>query len=684
MSLIWKFFTIEDQADEIAECQLCEKGIRRGSVGCLPKYFSTTPLHKHMKARHKLAYEQGKEKALNEDKGKKESAVNEGSTPKQRKLAAMGHHMSIEESLNKKKYWDINDHRSMAIHQKVMNMIAVDNQPFIIAEDQGFIELLAHIQPNYMLPSRRYFSDVMLANAYDQVKARLACELEPVNAPYLSFTSDIWTSQHSVESFVSLTAHWINKNFERRNAVLNAKHFPGSHTGGNIEHMISNMMTEWGISEERQHILVRDGAANMALGIRLASISSVHCFLHQLDLVVRDSILSQRTIIDLCAKVRRICTHFNHSSLARGELKILQAEQGVKLPLFPVQDVATRWNSTYLMLERGLALKRSIQIYTANHDIPILSANEWNLLEKLLRVLQPFFEITKQVSSELSSLGDVIPHVVALDRYLSKQGNDSGVQTTKTELRKALHRRLLSSNLDHLDVKNEKNYVLTTVVDPRYKFRFLNDSRENEKKWLLEEIHSDVTQAQIEITQQGLHENEGNEGTESADKCLPNTSGANQKLQQGKDANIPKTLKEEIHCDFLRCYDETDDEMEEAETSTAIIQAQRTEQSRPSLSELANEVERYSNRPILGRDMDPVKFWKDEQFVYPNISRVARRYLSCPASSVYSERLFSEAGNVFEDHRARLLPRTGERLLFLHHNLPRFPLTQVTVTQPQS
>ena len=621
MSLIWKFFTIEDQADEIAECQLCEKGIRRGSVGCLPKYFSTTPLHKHMKARHKLAYEQGKEKALNEDKGKKESAVNEGSTPKQRKLAAMGHHMSIEESLNKKKYWDINDHRSMAIHQKVMNMIAVDNQPFIIAEDQGFIELLAHIQPNYMLPSRRYFSDVMLANAYDQVKARLACELEPVNAPYLSFTSDIWTSQHSVESFVSLTAHWINKNFERRNAVLNAKHFPGSHTGGNIEHMISNMMTEWGISEERQHILVRDGAANMALGIRLASISSVHCFLHQLDLVVRDSILSQRTIIDLCAKVRRICTHFNHSSLARGELKILQAEQGVKLPLFPVQDVATRWNSTYLMLERGLALKRSIQIYTANHDIPILSANEWNLLENLL---------------------------------------------------------------DHLDVNNEKNYVLTTVVDPQYKFRFLNDSRENEKKWLLEEIHSDVTQAQIEITQQGLHENEGNEGTESADKCLPNTSGANQKLQQGKDANIPKTLKEEIHCDFLRCYDETDDEMEEAETSTAIIQAQRTEQSRPSLSELANEVERYSNRPILGRDMDPVKFWKDEQFVYPNISRVARRYLSCPASSVYSERLFSEAGNVFEDHRARLLPRTGERLLFLHHNLPQFPLTQVTVTQPQS
>ncbi len=117
------------------------------------------------------------------------------------------------------------------------------------------------------------------------------------------------------------------------------------------------MMREWEISEERQHILVRDGASNMALGLRLANVASVHCFLHILDLVVKDSIFSQRTIIDLCAKVRRIATHFDHSSLARNELKNLQAEQGINLPLFPVQDVSTRWNSTYLMLERALTLK---------------------------------------------------------------------------------------------------------------------------------------------------------------------------------------------------------------------------------------------------------------------------------------------------------------------------------------
>ena len=214
----------------------------------------------------------------------------------------------------------------LAIHEKVMNMIAIDNQPFSIAEDQGFIELLAHIQPRYMLPSCRYFSDVMVPKTYQEIKARMSSQLDEVNATHISFTSDIWTSNHSVESFVLLMGHWINKEFMRCSGVLSAKHFPGSHTGENIAHMIRKMTTDWEISEKKQHILVRDGGSNMALGLRLAEIPSVRCFLHILDLVVKNSILSQRTIIDLCAKVRRIATHFNHSSLACGNFENLQAE----------------------------------------------------------------------------------------------------------------------------------------------------------------------------------------------------------------------------------------------------------------------------------------------------------------------------------------------------------------------
>ena len=33
-------------------------------------------------------------------------------------------------------------------------MIALDNQPFSITEDEGFIALMAHLEPRYIIPSK--------------------------------------------------------------------------------------------------------------------------------------------------------------------------------------------------------------------------------------------------------------------------------------------------------------------------------------------------------------------------------------------------------------------------------------------------------------------------------------------------------------------------------------------------
>lgn len=57
-----------------------------------------------------------------------------------------------------------------------------------------------------------------------------------------------------------------------------------------------------------------------------------------------------------------------------------------------------------------------------------------------------------------------------IDIYVSKPGNDRGVQTTKLELRSALRRSLLSPSNNNLNINENKNYVLSTVVDPWYKF----------------------------------------------------------------------------------------------------------------------------------------------------------------------------------------------------------------------
>ena len=56
-------------------------------------------------------------------------------TPKQRKLTATN--QASVESYSPVKQWKINDQKAIKLIKKIMNMIAMDNQPFLITSDQG-------------------------------------------------------------------------------------------------------------------------------------------------------------------------------------------------------------------------------------------------------------------------------------------------------------------------------------------------------------------------------------------------------------------------------------------------------------------------------------------------------------------------------------------------------------------
>ena len=97
--------------------------------------------------------------------------------------------MSLVLSFQSCHVWDINDSRSICIHQKIGEFIALNCQPLSVVSDVGFVRLLKLLENIYSIPSHKYFTDTVLPKIYKGVKFEIVKEVD--KADWLSFTTDI-------------------------------------------------------------------------------------------------------------------------------------------------------------------------------------------------------------------------------------------------------------------------------------------------------------------------------------------------------------------------------------------------------------------------------------------------------------------------------------------------------------
>ena len=251
--------------------------------------------------------------------------------------------------------------------------------------------------------------------------------------------------------------------------------------------------------------------------------------------------------------------------------------------------------------------------------------HQWELMDKLVALLEPFEEITRQISSEDATLADVIPVVTALQMTLERHDNDSGVQTMKSVLLSDIKNRFT-------DMYDQLLFVVATVVDPRYKLKFFSDAQQHSvTQLLITEVRRIATPAT---------------DTDSNSELPPAT-----KRPRVEAASKLSVVMQEIVSHGLQ---------------TGGAQSNQT----AAVSDKAEEqVRLYLVQPNIPLSESPTVWWRDNSRLYPQVSRVARRFLSAPATSVPSERLFSAAGHVYSDRRNRLLLEPAEMLLFVRENI---------------
>jgi hypothetical protein len=93
-----------------------------------------------------------------------------------------------------------------------------------------------------------------------------------------------------------------------------------------------------------------------------------------------------------------------------------------------------------------------------------------------------------------------------------------------------------------------------------------------------------------------------------------------------------------------------------------------TKRSTPS----KNEVQQYIEMEAIGPYDDPLKWWAARSSSLPLVSLLARKYLAIPATSVPSERLFSDCGHVMSKRRTRLSARIFGKIVFCRANRKRY------------
>ena len=73
----------------------------------------------------------------------------------------------------------------------------------------------------------------------------------------------------------------------------------------------------------------------------------------------------------------------------------------------------------------------------------------------------------------------------------------------------------------------------------------------------------------------------------------------------------------------------------------------------------------YLNESIILLKIYLLDFWKQNQYRFPILSTLARRYLAIPVSSGLIESIFSIGTNIITKSQNRLLPKTTKQLILL-------------------
>ncbi|XP_077065670.1 E3 SUMO-protein ligase ZBED1-like [Siphateles boraxobius] len=524
--------------------------------------------------------------------------------------------------------------------ESILNMLVTDMRPLSMVEDKGLRDMISTFNPKYSLPSRTYFTQPMEKKHRD-ITEKLKAVLKQTEC--VALTTDIWTSV-ATEAYLGVTSHFLGEDWEMKSLSLTTMPLEERHTAANIADWLEETTAKFEIPLEKVKAVVHDNGANVVAAARILrerhGCASVRCAGHTLNLAVQSTLKNNKTIASCVGSARCLVEHFKKSELACTKLKEKQHQMG-KPPLMLLQDVSTRWNSTYHMLSRLLEQRWPVTAALSDpavnprgkHHYLDLKPEQWHISEELTQVLGPFEGATEFLSGEKYVTLSALPQLVQnlKKSTLTAEPETAPVKAFQASVAEQITKRW-EGLYEFLPESGAPNPVLlAAALDPRFrKLKFLPAE--------------EVLKVQTSIQSMALAARKDSKQTHvTVEKATTTTSATHTKGRSHHKSILGSSSEDE---------DEGEDHDEDEQMSRAV----------------QREVLEYFGEQPISKKENPLPWWRINQARYPTLAQLAKSFLGIPATSTPSECLFSAAGNIASKRRASLSAEHVDMLTFLHCN----------------
>jgi hypothetical protein len=495
--------------------------------------------------------------------------------------------------------------------------------------------------------------------------------------------------------------YYVSRQLEVVSVLLTMEAFDPPHTAEATAVAIENLLERWGLQGLVNRATTDNASVMISAFEDRLKMDRLPCAAHWLQLTLSDCLFSPTSaspeLRAFIAKCRALVGHFSHSAAATDMLLRLQGKSALR----PIQDVETRWNSTYLMLERLQHLKDAVIRYSMEVDgldgeqwVAVGDRAFWQVIDELVAVLQPFHSTTNKWQGDAdksTAISAVYTQMLQLRHRLeTAESYKVGIGQVVRRVA-AFHpgvialRQSLLASLDERwgegSIAGEQLslYRCAALLDPRYKGHLLlhpEGSADDNKQELRAFLRERVPEMVAALRSRVLDEEDGSASGSDGGAAV----GA------AKAARDPMVAESDDDAEF---YALVPSSVGEDGAREGTVEAGHVE-DKVLCDMVKAELELFWGKVYddvnfsLSRQADPIAWWRAQAAGgrMRNLAIVAISVLSIPATSACVERLFSAAKHQITDTRNRLGKERVRQLMFVSQNW-REELRQLSANEEQ-